>query len=318
MIQKTFRKLGMAALLFVTGLSYTSCDTNDGPITPPQPHHNEEVAAVTLKLVAGHFHGVLFHQDFPVKGEKYLKAIQEIRLNRKDNKWVLAEGSDTAFFVRSGNAEIVSAYGLWITYLAADGDTINKEFIEKGADLQHQHFFSAKEVKGYGMNGMNEASDKETVNIFNYTYMDTTPWNKTLKDKGTKLNGITNPIGFKGWFNFLKPRKKLTLWVELMHAKKGKLVNGVASPFHAPTAGQRLSNNMEVTFGVPVYVLHSRTEEGDFSAETGMALSDLTENDARVVRAVADAYGISMQEALEALLLLVEGDRPHSNGGLWF
>lgn len=327
MIKQTMRTFGLLAMCLSLSLGYTSCSEDEVP-KPPQPtdstgtahqHEGEEkIAAVTLKLAAGHFHGVKFHQDNQIEGLKYLNAIQEIRLNKENGKWVVAEGSPKAFYVKASGEDALGAYGLWITYLAEDGDTLNAEFVTNGASAQHQHFFSVSDAKPHGANSQAEANDNDTQSMISYTYMDTNPWDKTL-NTGAELVGNTDPVGLKGYFYFYKARKQFTLNIQLRHARTNKVINGVISPFYAPSNALKANSTIEESFPVTIFTMSSLAEEADWMADSDTPISDLSDKERAIIQAIADAYGISFEEAFKAFVYRIDNPGEHNlNSGLYF
>ncbi len=326
MIKKTFQFLAILGIALSFGLGNTSCSKDDDitltPTDSAQTGHDhgdkEAVAAVTLKLASGHFHGVKFHQDNHLEGQKYLNALQEIRLNKEDGKWVVADGYPSAFYVKASGEDAQGAYGLWITYLAEDGDTLNAEFIENGANAQHQHFFSVSDAQPHGANSVAEANDNDTQSMLSYTYMDTNPWYKTL-NTGAELVGATDPIGFKGYFYFNKARKRFTLNIQLRHARTNKIINGVISPFYAPSNALKANSSIEESIPVTVYTMSSLAEEINWMADSDATVSELSTAELAIIQAIADAYGITLEEALAAFVYRIDNPGEHNiNSGLYF
>lgn len=321
-------------------------------ITMAEEHtqHEEEsdIQRVELTLAAGHFHGKLFHQDAPVKEQKYKKPVQKMVLHRTANGWEIDENNDTIFQVLGGRRGIIP-YGLWIRYYNSEGQDITGTIQENGADQLHQHFFNIKNLRP-NFDGEAEEQNKTPDSLLQYYYMDTDPWNANLTRSSTKLIGskylgqdnLLNPIleadnaiGLKGWFNFRTSRKQFDLRIRLMHAVGSKYIDGKCSPFHKPTAGQLASNHWDVDFLVPINVYADQSETGYWSVddvfdiiedEDGneievpreVSLDSLTENDLRLVRSTARAYGITEKEALWEWIWQVDGHRNAESGALWF
>lgn len=316
-----FKVLAMALLVLCTSVALVSCSDE-----PKKPHdevgnklHDDPYKAV-LTMASGHFHGVKFHQNADPVGAKYMKAVQTITFIYTEGKgWVPEAGSETMFRILSGTKESIAAYGLWIRYYNKQGEDITGQFIENNQDQIHQHFFIPKDVKPVtAIGGVAQADDNDPSTIFEYTYMDTTPWNKTLKDEGTELTGSKNPIGFKGYFNFLKDRKNLTLRIKLMHARTSKFKDGKASPYYAPSNAQLAGDHWDVEIDIPVLVYYSRAEENNWESDSDVPYDKLLDNEKRMINAIAYAYGISNQEALDAFNLRITGDTDHESGSLWF
>ena len=321
MKKRNLKFFAIAWMCMLIGLSFTSC--SDEPQRPESEvdHklHDDPYTAV-LTLASGHFHGLLFHEDSDPDGAQYLKTEQTITFTYVEGKgWRPAEGSDTIFRVFSGDKaqNIVSAYGLWIRYYNKKGEDITGQFVENNQDQIHQHFFTPRDVKPITLLGAVAApDDADPSKMFEYTYMDTTPWDKTLKDEGTQCTGGKNPVGLKGYFSFLKDRRTMTLRIRLMHARTSKFHHGVASPFYAPTPGQLASDHWDLEMDVPVVVLCSRGEEQEWESVID-DYNQLTDAEKRVIDAIASGYGISQQDALAAFNLRITGDY-HSEGGRWF
>lgn len=321
-MKKNYLKvLAMALMVLCASVAFVSCSDE-----PKKPHdeskdklHDDPYKAV-LTLVSGHFHGVKFHQDADPEGAKYMKAVQTITfVYTEDKGWAPEAGSETTFRLTSGTKKTVSAYGLWIRYYNKDGEDITGQFIENNQDQIHQHFFIPKNVQPITeIGGIAQADDNEPTALFDYTYMDTTPWNKTLRDEGTKLTGKENPIGFKGYFNFLKDRKSLTLRIKLMHARTSKFKNGKPSPYYKPSNAQLIGDHWDVEIDIPLIIYHSRTEEDSWESDTNVPYDKLRDNEKRIIDAIAYAYGISKQEALDALYLKICGNTSPESGGIWF
>ncbi len=316
-----YRLFALGLFLLGTSVLFTSCN-ND----PSDPHDetedamHDDPAKAVLTLASGHFHGVKFHQDPEFKGSKHMKAVQTITyVYVKGKGWMPEEGSADKFVVTSGSQEIASAYGLWIKYYDKKGKEITGQFIENGQDKIHQHFFIAKDVQPFA-SGATELGDDETPNIFNYTYMDTTPWNKTLKDEGTQLTGKENPIGFKGWFNFLRPYKKMTMKIKLMHARKSKFNDkGETSPYYNPTPAQNANDHWDLEMNIPVYVIYSRAEDDKWESGKEVTYDQLLDFEKKIIDGIALVYGITPQEALEEYNLRLYGEREdHDSASLWF
>lgn len=322
MNKKFFSILLMMLLGLFINLSVTSCNNDpDVPKDETEDKDHDDPAKIVLTLASGHFHGNHFHQDAPIEGLKYMNAVQTITYEMQAGKGMVPiPGSADRFVVMSGSADKAAAYGLWIKYYDKDGKEITGHFIENGQDKLHQHFFIPMNVMPLGNVGVAEADDNDPVKLFGYTYMDTTPWNKTLDDEGTQLTGASNPIGFKGWFNFLKPRKTLTLNIRMMHARESKFRDGKASPYYRPSDAQKLSEHWDIDLKVPVNIAHARSEEAQWNEPENVTYDALQPSDKKMIQAIAEAYGISTDEALKAFKIRIQhaGHHEHIEGGLEF
>lgn len=207
-------------------------------------------------------------------------------------------------------------YGLWINYYNAKGERINGEFVQNGQDLIHQHFFIPKNVVP-AFDGINDIGDEHRASVYEYVYCDTDPWDRNMHNEGAELVGDKNPIGFKGYFKFLKERKNFDISVELMHAVVSKFnEEGTVSPFYAPSKVQRQRDHWDLKIKVPVTVYAAQTETVD--AEAGTPESDISETDMRLLKSIAAAYGITWQEALADIDAMVMGDEDPESGNMWF
>lgn len=336
MFKKIFQVFCLAA--FTLGIGGIASSCSDDPEKAHDERHekdHDEPAMAVVKLVPGHFHGVRFHQDPVIPGAKYLKTIQEAKFKYIEGQgWKLDPASDQFFVVMASyNENISTPYGMWITYYNEKGEEMNHSIVEGGQDKAHQHFFHlenttdgsgqlvGKQAEPWTEYGKVEAGDNVTTNLFTYTYMDTDPWNKTLNDAGTKLTGDSNPVGFKGWFNFLRPFKKFNLQIELMHAKSGSKfsANNVASPFHTPSPLQRQKEEFEVNMVIPVYVLHSKSleENGLWADEYDPA--ELTQEEKVIIKGIAQTYHITEAEAYKVIIDRINAISENGESGtLWF
>src|SRR3712207_8670282 len=69
---------------------------------------------------------------------------------------------------------------------------------DNGADQRHQHFFTLHDLTGM-MNTKDviSAEEKKADAMYRYVYMDTDPWNSTIKDrKSTRLNSSHANISY--------------------------------------------------------------------------------------------------------------------------
>ncbi len=154
----------IAATLLLVGCS-------KDPVHPEEEHNHDDQSKVVFTFYKGHYHGTSFH-----KGDSTVVAL------RQDGKFInpttnalIGDGSQSPV-VQLSDGELQK---LSIVFLAADGDTLNGEFI-KEANV-HQFFFipSVKDV-------------------LEYTYKDAR-------------------LGFDGDFKILQINKELNLEVVLRH-----------------------------------------------------------------------------------------------------
>ncbi len=327
-MKKLFQMASMMLVALSMSATFVACDKNDEPTPAPkqeeeQHEHEEEIAKAVFTMAVGHFHGTLFHQDADPTNVKYVKSVQTITYVNNDGKWELEAGSDSVFRVTSldPGLQADNAYGLWITYLDKEGNTINGDFIENGADAEHQHFFIPRDVKPT-FDGQAEADDSDRSKIFSYVYMDTNPWNKTLKDGASlvgseRVNGVftpKNPIGFKGFFTFLKARKTFNIEVALMHSATGKAQNGTLAPFYRPWPTASFDHNINI----PVICYATREDRSEFDIDETETYEALSDAGKAYVLAVSKAYGITIEQAFDDIMLWVNGTRDTESGSLWF
>lgn len=312
----------MCWVFAVSAMLYGTVSCNKTPEIPTdetKEKNHEDPYRAELILVEGHLHGkYAFHQDPEVAGVKFLKKIQKMVFELSDKGWGISEEGVARFRVRSTSLESKGqqVYGLWINYYNAKGEQINGEFVQNGQDLIHQHFFISKNVVPT-FDGVNDSGNENPASVYEYVYCDTDPWDKNMHNEGAALIGDKNPIGFKGYFKFLKERKNFDISVELMHAVASKFnEEGVASPFYAPSKAQRQRDHWDLKIKVPVTVYAAQIETVD--AEAGTPESDISEKDMRLLKSIAAAYGITWQEALTDIDTVVMGDGDPESGSMWF
>lgn len=307
-----------AAFCMVAFIGLFSCSKD--PVRPNNEILNkdhEDPSKAELILVEGHLHGKYgFHQNPDIEGVKYLKKIQKIVFELTEKGWHTTNNSVKQFNVKStpkeSNGQIV--YGLWIKYYNAKGEEITHEFIENGQDQIHQHFFIPRNVDKT-FDGKNESDDYNPETLFEYVYCDTNPWNKNMHNQGAKLIGDKNPIGFKGYFKFLKSRKQFTLSIELMHAAKSKFNNGKASPYYSPSISQRQRDHWDLKIKVPVVVYADQMETVE---EDSNNLDQLSESDKKYLESIARAYGTTIENVFKDIDTILHGDVDIETGSIWF
>lgn len=319
-MKKKILNLALAVLIFF-GLSlvFNSCEKDPvAPVDEVLNKDHENPVKAELLLAEGHLHGKYgFHQNPEQKNVKYVKAVQKITYTLTEKGWGPTEDSSKQFNVLGAMAgdEGHVVYGLWINYYNAQGKLITGEFVENGQDQIHQHFFIPRNVEPT-FDGIKEADDENVSNMFDYTYCDTNPWNETLHSGKGKLSGDKNPVGLKGYFKFNKTRKKFDLNIELMHAAKSKFENGIASPYYKPSNKQRQVDHWDLKIRVPVLIYSNQSEY--VQSDRGVTLDKLPEDDLKRVKATAKAYGITLEQALEDIYELFDGDSDPESGNLWF
>ncbi|MBF1438697.1 MAG: hypothetical protein HXN48_09695, partial [Prevotella nanceiensis] len=226
MKKNIFKAFLFSVLSIVFSLSFISC-SND-PDTPEDQTKNklhEDPAKVEVELIECHMHGNWNtietlggpHQN-PESNAKYLRRIQKVTYELVQGKgWQVAENSAKKFYVIQAaeygtpdNQNPAPIYLMFIKYYNSKGVLMNQQFIDGGQDNIHQHFFAVENVKDL-MTGNAKTSNTSTLDNIEYKYVDTTPWNKTVKNDGAKLTGSTNPLGFKGAVKFLQNRTTFDL-----------------------------------------------------------------------------------------------------------
>lgn len=300
-MKKNFLSILMMLVSLVLSITFTSCSSDpETPIDETEHHDHDEPAKAILTLAQGHFHGGnAFHQEAEREGVKYLKAVQTITFALQEGKgWTPTAESAKQFVVMAGTKDSPIVYGLKIKYEDAHGHDVTGEFVENGQDKIHQHFFIPSNIQPMTNGGQAETGTIAATDLLNYTYLDTDPWDKTVGKDKAKVTGTENPVGIKGWFNFLKDHKKFDLNIRLMHAKTSKFVNGVASPFYQPTDNQIANEHWDIIMKVPVVIVHTNEQANQWQSANGTAFDLLNENEKTLVQALAEAYSISVQDML--------------------
>lgn len=146
-------------------------------------------------------------------------------------------------------------YLLKMEYYNAKGEMMNSQFYNLGQDKIHQHFFSMfKQVMYEGQTSSVRVTNKAEL-PYDYRYID--------ELNGTFI-GDTNPMGFQGLIKFVKPGRKFTLSVDLLHAAGSKFGDdGKASPFYNP-AGKLLSTGLwDINVKLPIVIDGQSTEQSE-------------------------------------------------------
>ncbi|WP_329904200.1 hypothetical protein [Porphyromonas pogonae] len=321
MNKKVLRFFTLALLSAMMVVGFASCEKD--PVTASNEvihkDHEDPVKAVIL-LVDGHLHGTYsFHQNPDVEGVKYLKRKQQITFNLTKEGWKIADDSPKKFLVRSVGKNAIGGqvYGLWIYYYNVKGELMNSQFVENGQDKIHQHFFIPRNVEPT-FDGVKEVTDNDAKSLYKYMYCDTTPWDKTMHSGEGKLSGDKNPIGFKGYFTFLKTRKQFNMNIELMHAAKSKFdEHGKTSPFYEPSKAQRQRDLWDLKISIPVIVYANQLESIN-DAEPTTPEKDIPADEMKLLQSIAHAYGITWKDALNDIYAIITGDVDPESGQLWF
>lgn len=146
-------------------------------------------------------------------------------------------------------------YLLKMDYYNAKGEMMNSQFYNLGQDKIHQHFFSMfNQVMYEGQMSSVRVTNKAEL-PYDYRYID--------ELNGTFI-GDTNPMGFQGLIKFVKPGRKFTLSVDLLHAAGSKFGDdGKASPFYNP-AGKLLSTGLwDINVKLPIVIDGQSNEQNE-------------------------------------------------------
>ena len=282
-------------------------------------------AKAVIEIYNGHLHGPhAFHQNPTPKELKYIGRNYKLTYTLENGKWVADPKNDKSVnLMGSSQGYYVSAFV--IHYYDKAGNEITSQIVNNGEDSHYQHFFMVDDIRpSYG--GKKEATDVNSTDFFNYVYCDTDPWNKTNKFDGAKFFGKNNPIGLKGYFEFLRTHKQFNLKIRLMRARNSKLTNGEASSFCAPTARQLKEEAWLPTIVVPMNIymdsdereLDEKVYDTDFD-KLSDNVKDYSESNLMSIRSLMDAFGITdIKTAVLDFWWNFHGDSKHSDAGFWF
>ena len=282
-------------------------------------------AKAVIEIYNGHLHGPkAFHQNPTPKELKYIGRNYKLTYTLENGKWVAdPQNGKSVNLMGSSQGYYVSAFV--IHYYDKAGNEITSQIVNNGEDSHYQHFFMVDNIRpSYG--GKKETTDVNSTDFFNYVYCDTDPWNKTNKFDGAKFFGKNNPIGLKGYFEFLRTHKQFNLEIRLMRARNSKLTNGEASSFCAPTARQLKEEAWLPTIVVPMNI-YMDSDERELDAKVFDTDYDKLSNDAKdysesnlsSIRSLMDAFGITdIKTAVLDFWWNFHGDSKHSDAGFWF
>ena len=282
-------------------------------------------AKAVIEIYNGHLHGPhAFHQNPTPKELKYIGRNYKLTYTLENGKWVAdPQNGKSVNLMGSSQDHYVSAFV--IHYYDKAGNEITSQIVNNGEDSHYQHFFMVDDIRpSYG--GKKEATDVNSTEFFDYVYCDTDPWNKTNKFDGAKFLKDNNPIGHKGYFEFLRTHKQFNLEIRLMRARNSKLTNGEASPFCAPTARQLKEEAWLPTIVVPMNIymdsdereLDSKVYDTDYDKLSNDA-KDYSESNLVSIRSLMDAFGITdIKTAVLDFWWNFHGDSKHSDAGFWF
>lgn len=232
-----------AALAFVA----VACN----PETPEDENkhklHEDPFKAV-LTLQEGRLEGRVFNENPEIKHFKEGRSspAQIIVWEVEKGKGWGVTSATKSFKVKNMNSNPDVVYYLNFEYFNQKGESMNHQFFDNGQDKIHQHFFCF--YRQIDVNGVKkEVREKKKANIpFDYTYAD---------ELNGNFIGNTNPMGFKGFFRFLKAGEKFSMNIELLHATKTKLEkDGKPSPFYMPSAENRSTGLWDIQIVVPIEI----------------------------------------------------------------
>ena len=282
-------------------------------------------AKAVIEIYNGHLHGPhAFHQNPTPKELKYIGRNYKLTYTLENGKWVAdPQNGKSVNLMGSSQDHYVSAFV--IHYYDKAGNEITSQIVNNGEDSHYQHFFMVDDIRpSYG--GKKETTDVNSTDFFKYVYCDTDPWNKTNKFDGAKFLGKNNPIGLKGYFEFLRTHKQFNLEIRLMRARNSKLTNGEASSFCAPTARQLKEEAWLPTIVVPMNIymdsdereLDEKVYDTDYDKLSDNA-KDYSESNLVSIRSLMDAFGITdIKTAVLDFWWNFHGDSKHSDAGFWF
>lgn len=282
-------------------------------------------AKAVIEIYNGHLHGPkAFHQNPTPKELKYIGRNYKLTYTLENGKWVAdAQNGKSVNLLGSNQGHYVSAFV--IHYYDKAGNEITSQIVNNGEDNHYQHFFTVDKISpSYG--GKKETTDVNSTDFFKYVYCDTDPWNKTNKFDGAKFFGKNNPIGLKGYFEFLRTHKQFNLEIRLMRARNSKLTNGEASPFCVPTERQLKEEAWLPTIVVPMNIymdsdereLDSKVFDTDFDKLSNDA-KDYSESNLASIRSLMEAFGVTdIKTAVLDFWWNFHGDSKHSDAGFWF
>lgn len=293
--------------------------------TKPLDNSLFQPKTVEIQVYEGHLHGPRqFHQNMFSPNNEYIGKSYQLTYTLENDKWVPKKENDKWVNVL-GNKDGFAVYAFSLRYFDEHHHDITAQIVEQGADQHYQHFFTVNNIKpSYG--GVEEATDANTPDFFNYTYCDTNPWNKTNHYDHATFNDDQHPIGLKGYFAFKHTHKQFTLSIRLMRARETKLVEGKPSLFCQPTKQQQDEEAWMPNINIPVRVYMDVNEKSLDMIEDGsiqhfetMKLSDLSVRDQGIVTAFMKAFDLKdFKVALAEFYWLMNDTPVHDGKGFWF
>lgn len=291
-----------------------------------------KVAKMVLKIYEGHLHkpDSYHYVAGPVVPTPSLRMEQEMTFVYEGGVWrntpkttyntimakdeegedILKYGEktlhlDSFFFLGSTSYDGLPTpvYGCWIEYYDADGNKINGDFVAPG---EYQHFFTLTDVQPIG--GKPVDGNRQTPELMQYKYKDTTPWDKSAHSDGAPY---TDPIGMKGYFNFIKAGYKATLNVELRKGGVNK------DSFYTSNGGEAV-----LRVSIPIYVPYLKADiEGFAVLDSGDTWDKLSPEMQKVADELIQWLKIAggRDGIIQDLIYLFNGDRGNEQtSGVWF
>lgn len=331
MFKHLFSTFSLCLSLATLSTFSVSCDDDERPIspvpTPPTtkvmlPSELADVAHAEIVFVDGHLHDNYgFHANSYPQEMHYIGRRDTLRYSFEQGMWK-ADKRNPKKLPLMGSTSFPPTYAIVVNYFDQEGNPLNGNIASK--DQQYQTFYYLTDIRPTE-DGKQEEGDKNGKKFFEYTYCDTTPWDKTVKFDNAKLTGPTNPVGLKGFLRFNKARKYITLNVHLMKAKSSKFIGmkdgvSVAAPYYAPTTEQRAKEDWIPAIQLPIHLYMDRSDLDIDDLELTSKEADLDSDDVRTIHAMMRAFGITFEQAVSELYYNINGKRPpHNNhGGFWF
>lgn len=326
-------------LSLLLALTLTGCRGGHSPLAPKEPtdevdnKNHDDPKRIELILFDCHFHGFKVHATAEDVGTKYLRREQVMYLEEVPGKgWQISPDGVSRFIVYGGSsvptddpvdpsvrtwtdasfspsadAQLADRkYALLVKLYNKEGKEITGQFATDGEDRRHQFFFTARSIRPteYGDAALKGKYPDGDYRYMYYYYFDTTPWDQTMYDEGTRFSGISNPIGLKGFFEFPVADSRFDLQLTLLHARTSKFTGegGRPSPFYGMSKRQRSTDVTDISLGGIPFIVFAHS--GEFLESETKDLSTLSESDHLLVRKLASAAEISEEAALDDLWII--------------
>lgn len=318
-MKKNYFIKSLLSLLVIIAVSMmVSCDKDDNPVKKEEKNPSEPTSGIVkavLTMHDGHLHGVYgFHQNTHAKEVKYLAVNQKFVYHLKEGKWVADAANPKCLAAIAGP----TVYALVIEYYDQDGKIVNADYIDNDADKRFKHYFMPRDVKaGFG-NEDYYTYDNDVTELFGYVYCDTNPWNKSNKFDGAEFVGSYNPIGFKGYLKFETRRVTFNLAIKLTETSTPKGEDS-ADNYYNPDEKLLAESEKYPEIILPVNVFMGSGEIiNDFKPELGKAETDYSAKERSIIQSLANACGITFQEAATDFFFQLNGEAGHNDKGFWF